>query len=117
MLTLIHGFAFGMGRSFKYISINKIRPALGEQKSHFLPVFHAFSGCDTTSAFNGKGKRSAWQAWELCSHTMTPSLEFLSTHPFQQLDVDSERFRNLERLVSLRQTFPSLALNFSKIPA
>ena len=91
--------AFGMGRGFKYISINKICAALGEQKSRFLPVFHAFSGCDTTSAFNGKGKRSAWQAWELCSHTVTPSLEFLSTHPFQQLDEDSEHFRNLERLV------------------
>ena len=91
--------AFGMGRSFKYISINKICAALGEQKSRSLPVFHAFSGCDTMSAFNGKGKRSAWQAWELCSHTVTPSLEFLSTHPFQQLDENSEHFRNLEWLV------------------
>ena len=91
--------AFGMGRSFKYISINKICAALGEQKSRSLPVFHALSGCDTMSAFNGKGKRSAWQAWELCSHTVTPSLEFLSTHPFQQLDENSEHFRNLEWLV------------------
>ena len=91
--------AFGMGRSFKFISINKICASLGEQKSRSLPIFHAFSGCDTTSTFNGKGKRSAWQAWELCSNAVTPTLEFLSANPFQELKEDSIHFRNLERLV------------------
>ena len=90
--------AFGMGRSFSFISINRICTSLGEQKSRSLPVFHALSGCDTTSAFNGKGKKSAWQAWELCHEAVTPSLEFLSTHPFQQLEADSTHFRNLERM-------------------
>ena len=51
--------AFGMGRNFKFISINRICASLGEQKSRSLPVFYALTGCDTTSAFNGKGKRSA----------------------------------------------------------
>ena len=87
-----------MGRSFSFISINRICTSLGEQKSRSLPAFHAFSGCDTTSAFNGKGKKSAWQAWELCHEVVTPSLEFLCTHPFQQLEVDSTHFRNLERM-------------------
>ena len=75
--------AFRMGRNFKFISINRICASLGEQKSRSLPVFHALTGCDTTSAFNGKGKRSAWKAWELCNNAVTPSLEFLSTYPFQ----------------------------------
>ena len=88
--------AFGMGRSFSFISINRICTSLGEQKSRSLPAFHAF--CDTTSAFNGKGKQSAWQAWELCHKAVTSSLEFLSTHPFQQLEADSTHFRSLERM-------------------
>ena len=88
-----------MGRSFKFISINKICASLGEQKSRSLPVFHAFCGCDITSAFNGKGKRSAWQVWELCSNAVTPTLEFLSVNPLQELKEDSIHFRKLERLV------------------
>lgn len=29
-----------------------------------MPLFHAFTGCDTVSSFNGKGKKSAYEAWE-----------------------------------------------------
>lgn len=90
--------AFGMGRYFRFISINRICESLGEKKSRALPVFHAFTGCDTTSAFNGKGKLSAWQAWSLCDEVVTPSLEFLSTHPFHELDAESPHFHHLERM-------------------
>ena len=53
--------AFRMGRNFSLISINSIGDFLGEARSVFLPVFHALTGCDTTSTFYGKGKKSAWQ--------------------------------------------------------
>ena len=53
--------AFGKGR---FYSINYICASLGELKARALPVFHALTGCDTTSAFRGKGKKSAWQAWQ-----------------------------------------------------
>ena len=36
--------------------------SIGEPRARALPVFHAWSGCDTTSAFRGRGKKSAWQA-------------------------------------------------------
>jgi hypothetical protein len=26
-------------------------------------MFHALTGCDTVSCFNGKGKKSAWAVW------------------------------------------------------
>jgi hypothetical protein len=52
--------AFGMGRNFSYININTICVSLGEARSRSLPVFHALTGCDTTSSFYGKGK-SFWQ--------------------------------------------------------
>ena len=29
--------------------------------AHGLPFFHALTGCDTVSAFHGKGKRTAWE--------------------------------------------------------
>ena len=50
--------AFGMGKNYRLYHINSICESLGEPRSRALPVFHAFSGCDTTSAFNGKGKKS-----------------------------------------------------------
>ena len=36
---------------------------LGPQKSLALPAFLVMTGYDTTSAFFGKGKNSAWAAW------------------------------------------------------
>ncbi|CAC5385431.1 unnamed protein product [Mytilus coruscus] len=47
--------AFGSGKSFRYISIHDLPNALGIERSHTLPVFHAFTGCDTVSSFAGKG--------------------------------------------------------------
>ena len=28
--------------------------------------FHAFTGCDVVSGFRVKGKKSAWQTWNVC---------------------------------------------------
>ena len=81
--------AFGMGRNFSFISINIVCAGLGEARSRSLPVFHALSGCDTISTFYGKGKKSAWQAWELYPD-VTPTFEFLANNPFHQLTVDSD---------------------------
>lgn len=57
--------AFGMGKHFHFISVNRVCVSLGETRARCLPVFHALRGCDTTSAFVGKGKQSAWKAWQL----------------------------------------------------
>ncbi len=56
--------AFGTRKSFMYLHINTICNALGREKSMALPIFHSFTGCDTTSGFFGKGKKSAWDAWK-----------------------------------------------------
>jgi len=56
--------AFGMGKNYRFYHISAICASLEEQQSRALPVFHAFSGCDTTSAFRGKRKKSVWQAWQ-----------------------------------------------------
>jgi hypothetical protein len=58
--------AFGKGKDFRWvsISIHDIAKTLGP-RARTLPFFHAFSGCDTVSAFTGKGKKSCWQAWNV----------------------------------------------------
>ena len=50
-----------MGKDYGFYSTNAIFATLGDSRSQALPVFHALTGCDTTSAFRGKEK-SAWQA-------------------------------------------------------
>lgn len=54
---------FGSGKNLRYFCINKISENLGCVKSRALPMFHAITGCDTTSSFLGKGKKTAWNAW------------------------------------------------------
>jgi hypothetical protein len=51
---------------------------LGPLRSLCLPAFHALSGCDTVSSFFGKGKRSAWQAWQACPGLTSALLELSS---------------------------------------
>lgn len=89
--------AFGMGKKYRYYHINAICRNLGESKSRALPVFHAYSGCDTTSAFSGKGKKSAWHAWQVYDD-VTETFVYLAKHPFEFLDINSEHFQRLERL-------------------
>ena len=56
--------AYGVGKGFRYLGAHEIARALGPDKSVSLPMFHAFTGCDTVSFFRGKGKKSAWKTWE-----------------------------------------------------
>lgn len=55
---------FGKGKDLQWIPIHDIVRSLGP-RSKALPFFHAFTGCDTMSAFVGKGKKTAWQAWNV----------------------------------------------------
>ena len=55
---------FGTGNSIQMIHLNTVCAAIGKNISRGIPFFHALTGCDTTSAFKGKGKKSAWQAWK-----------------------------------------------------
>ena len=70
----------------------------GKWKSQALPVFHAQTGCDTTSSFKGKGKKSAWQVWQAYEEA-TETLEHLASQPFQQLDARCDHFKKIERLI------------------
>ena len=49
--------AFGTGSNFYYIPVHSIAAAMDSRACAVLHVFHAFTGCDTTSALAGRGKR------------------------------------------------------------
>ena len=51
--------AFGTGSNFHYIPVHKVAAAIDPRVCATLHVFHAFMGCDTTSSFGGRGKKTA----------------------------------------------------------
>ena len=79
--------AFGSGQHFRYININKIATLLGVEKARALPMLHSLTGCDTVSFFAGRGKKSAWKAWEI-TPDVTPTLLSLMPHPTVLCDQD-----------------------------
>ena len=70
--------------------MHDIAQKLGPSMAKALPAFHAITGCDTTSAFFGKGKKTAWAAWQSIPELTLPlellsrpntTLETINTHP------------------------------------
>jgi len=54
--------AFSTGAKFQYIPIHEV---VTPRICSTLPMFHAFSRCDTVSSFNGRGKKTAWNTWKV----------------------------------------------------
>lgn len=89
--------AFGTGKQFKYFPINEIARSLGPQKSLALPVFHAFTGCDTVSFFAGKSKKSAWGTWSVFPEVTRSFLEIAKAPS----ELSDNCTKNIERFVIL----------------
>ena len=89
---------FGTGSHFRYYHINSICQNLGVQICQALPYFHAFTGCDTTSQFLGKGKKSAWESCKAYPDAFKAFI-LATDHPFQMLDLESFEMEILERYV------------------
>ncbi len=70
--------------------------SFGEERCRGLPFYHSFTGCDTTSQFVGKGKRSSWGAWS--SHSaVTKEFQYAAEHLFKIFNIESPEFELLER--------------------
>ena len=69
---------FGVGKHLKYIPVHELANSLGPQVSTAFLFFHAFSGSDTTSSFNGKGKKSFHGAWKRMPQ-LTPVFERIAS--------------------------------------
>ena len=88
--------AFGVSKYFALYSINAIYQETGVNTAQALPVFHAFSGCDTTSSFQGKVKRSVWEAWKSFIE-VTSAFLLIAENPFKAIDITSPHFVTLEQ--------------------
>ena len=62
-----------------------------------LPIFHAFTGCDTVSSFAGRRKKTAWEIWKVFPGVTDAFEEFLR----MPSDVSGESMSLLERFVVL----------------
>lgn len=54
---------FGVGINKKCLAVHEIATSLGPEICLGLTFFHAWTGCDTTSAFENHGKKSHWSRW------------------------------------------------------
>lgn len=57
--------AFGTKLHFCYMLIHEVVNKMDPMIIKTLLVFHAFTGCDTVSAFGGRGKMAAWNTWKV----------------------------------------------------
>ena len=85
---------FGTRKAFQHIPVHEITQTLGPEKSLSCPLFHSFTGCDTTSSFLGIGKKTAWAAWQAYLN-LSETLLILSDDPML-LTLDSIHMARLE---------------------
>ena len=90
--------SFGVGKNHRNIPIHSIFEVLGEKKSCCVPLFHAITGCDQVSFFNGRGKKNAWNTWTKFDD-FTEVLSLLVTNPSKEALESS--FRTIERFIVL----------------
>ena len=90
--------AFGTGQNLRYQSVHSISQSLGLLRSKSLLAFHSITGCDQTSAFANRGKKTAWAVLEICE-AVTPAFHTLSYVPTQQIVEDI--MPQIERFVVL----------------
>ena len=57
----------------------------------------AFTGCDTTSQFVGKGKISAWNTWL----AYPEAIDGFMIHPFETIILESEKFQIIGKYVCI----------------
>ncbi|KAJ8405993.1 hypothetical protein AAFF_G00308810 [Aldrovandia affinis] len=86
--------AFGQGQHLRWVPVHDLCCTLAE-KSKGMLFFHAFTGCDVISAFRGKGKKSAWQTWDVCDEA-SGVFSKLSQYPPV---VDDEDLKTLREFV------------------
>ena len=88
---------FGQGKNSSVFKVNKIYESLGAARCRALLFFVAFTGCDTTSQFVGKGKVSAWNTWL----AYPEATDGFMIQPFETINLESEKFQIIERYVCI----------------
>ena len=89
--------AFGTGSNFHYIPVHEVVAAMDPRVCATLHVFHAFTGCDTTSSFGGRGKKTAWNTWKVFPEVSAAFEDLL----LMQDTISNSTMSTLERFVIL----------------
>ena len=76
--------------------VRTICTKLGRNKSIALPVFHGFTGTDTTLAFRGKRRETAGSTWERFSEITDAFLFMTEEKPFYHVTAEATNFKTLE---------------------
>jgi hypothetical protein len=87
--------AFGTGKYFRYIAVHELANSLGPEKSKALPAFHSLTGCDTTSSFCGKGKKTAWLTWSKYPDATAAFSNLMTTPDF----ISNDTMQVIERFI------------------
>ena len=88
---------YGSEKNVQNIPTHAVATSLGRDKASTLPMFHALTGCDTVSFFNGRGKRTAWDVWGVFPKP-TPVLRVLKA---SSKEITDDCMAVLERFVVL----------------
>ena len=83
-------------RSGTYVQICS-EPVTYVRNALVIQIFNAFTGCDTVSAFRGKGKKSAWLTRNVCDEV---TCAFVTLSQVQTEGCDQDHM-NLEHFVML----------------
>ena len=87
---------YSTGNTFTYIAIHEVVASMERNIALSLTGFHAFTGCDTTSSFKGKGKKTMYATWMGNS---------LYNNLFQELSGRDPEKKDVKRLFRLVQIF------------
>ena len=88
---------FGHGVGIKWIPIHELLNVIGPARASGIMYCHAFTGCDVVTTFRGKGKKSAWQTWDVFDE-VTETFSKLSQFPTEVTYTD---LNTLERFIVL----------------
>ena len=88
---------YGSGKNVQNMPGHVFASSLGLPKASALPMFHALTGSDTVLFFRNRGKKSAWDVWNVSSE-LTPVLCALKASPEI---ITEESLAVLERFVEL----------------
>lgn len=73
---------------------------IGERRSLALPMFHAITGCDVVSWFYGRGKKTAWDVWNLMGEVLTEAFLCISGESWDNIEC-SPHFAVIQKFVSM----------------
>ena len=82
------------------VGLKEVAQKHGQDMCHAIPFLHALTGSDTTSAFWGIGKKKGYDILKSYTPAVATFGSFFN-EPFQNINVEMESFKIIQRFVIL----------------